>query len=354
MAYSVFMKPAPESSAFINRELSWLAFNSRVLEEVVNRRNPLIERLKFHTIFTSNLDEYFMKRVGGLKRRNEAVHEVLKNTDPEVDKTLNLIRQAVLPLLAKQADYLNQTLLPELADGGIRILSVKDLNESQTSWTTDFFKRNFFSVLTPLVVDEGHPFPFISNLSVSLGVLLADPKDESEIVFARIKVPNVFPAWIQLPNMGEPSRLNFVSAHQLIENNLDLLFPGMKILNSCSFRVLRNAIVDRDVDEEEESDDLLEIVAEELKERRFAEAIRLEISSGADPKIAELLKAELNLTENEVYELPMDLEFYQLGPICEIRKPSWEFPGWTPISRFDLDKPDRSIFDVIREKDVLV
>jgi polyphosphate kinase len=348
------MNSTLDNFRFFDRELSWLSFNARVLAEVANLKNPLLERLKFHSIFTSNLDEYYMKRVGALKRKNESAIELFGNSDPDIDKSLLSIRETVLPLLAKQAHYFQSQILSELSSEGVKFVKIKNLSEPDKSWTTEFFKLNFFPVLTPLVVDEGHPFPFISNLSVSIAILLQNPNDKSEPFFARVKLPTVFPSWIQLPNTAEYGPKLFVSAHDLIVNNLELLFPGMKVLSLTSFRVTRNAIVGRDENEDDENDDLLEIVAEELKERKFAEAIRLEYSPGADSRIVSVLQRELELNSSEVYELPMELEYYQLESLSESKREDWIYKPWIPVLASSLNDPQESIFERIKKRDVLV
>lgn len=347
------MKPSTKKNRFIDRELSWLAFNERVLAEGANIRHPILERLKFHSIFTSNLDEFFMKRVGGLKRRNQSVREVLGTTDPEIDKSLDGIRKATLRLLQQQAQNLKSLILPELHNGGVKIVKLESLSETEKEWAKVFFKSNFFSILTPLVVDEGHPFPFISNLSVSLGIWLENPELSGDAIFARIKIPSVFPSWILVPQNSQEEHVRFVSSFEIIENNLELLFPGLKVLSSTSFRVTRNAIVERDEDEEE-NDDLLEMVSEELKERRFAEAIRLEYSPGADPKLIMLLKQELVLSDQELFELPMAMELYQLNLLTEIKKAHLQFSPWVPVESQSLNQASGNIFDSIRQKDILV
>jgi len=348
------MNSITSTQRFIDRELSWLSFNDRVLDEVRNKNNPILERLKFHSIFNSNLDEYFMKRVGGLKRKNELSAQLSNQNDPDIDKSLFSIRETVVTLLDKQSQFLNSQILPELSSVGIDLVKIKDLSEIDRSWASNFFKQNFFPILTPLVVDEGHPFPFISNLSVSIGILLEIPDTKTEPFFARVKLPTVFPSWIEVFSTVDKDRKRFVSSHDLIENHLDLLFPGMKVLSLTYFRVTRNAIVGRDEADDDENDDLLEIVAEELKERKFAEALRLEHSPGADSRIVSILKKELELYDNEVYELPMGLEYYQLEPISEIRKREWLYSPWIPPSSFALGESQISIFDSLKKNDVLV
>ncbi|NBY20371.1 polyphosphate kinase 1 [bacterium] len=348
------MNVPSDSFRFIDRELSWLAFNDRVLEEVRNTKNPLLERLKFHSIFTSNLDEYFMKRVGLMKRKSEEDPPLSQENKESIEKSLRSIREIVEALLKKQAHFVQTQLLPELSAGGVETVSFKNLSEPQKAWAMDFFKQNFFPVLTPLVVDSGHPFPFISNLSFSIGILLQSPDETAEPVFARVKVPNWFSAWIRLPCSDDSHQIKFISSRDIIINHLEWLFPGMRVISLAFFRVTRSVVVERDDSEDDENDDLLEIVAEELKERRFAEALRLEHSPGADLRILSILQKELHLKDNEIYELPMGIEFYQLEPLAEIRKREWLFNSWIPISPHAFKDTQESIFDSIKKRDLLV
>lgn len=278
---------------------------------------------------------------------------MLGESDPEINKSLDSISKANRNLINEQAKIFSQSIVPELKTIGIELIKVSDLQQSQKDWCKIFFKTHLFPVLTPLVVDEGHPFPFISNLSSSLGIWLQNPEVEGEVVFARVKIPSVFPSWVLIPEEANPSVYRFVSSFDIVINHLELLFPGLKSLHTTSFRVTRNAIVDRE-EEEQENDDLLEIVAEELKERRFAEAIRLEYPPGADPTMIALLKRELELNENDVFELPMPLENFQVAPILDLKMPQWQFSHWSPIDSPALAQSSSTIFDLIKKRDILV
>ena len=244
-----------DSQRFLNRELSWIQFDARVLQEALDPRTPLLERIKFLQIFTTNLDEFFMKRVGGIKRHRALARQ---ESAARTDELLAEIRSHLHPLLAKQYACWNTEIRPALEREGIRLLAWEGLAEDEQRWLENYFDQNLFPVLTPLAVDPGHPFPFISNLSFSLGVLLRNPRTahstdasyEQETLFARVKIPSTFPSWIRLKT-GED---RFISTRAVIEKFLDRLFPGMEIQGSLAFRVTRNADLERD---EEDAEDLL-------------------------------------------------------------------------------------------------
>src|SRR4051812_28509047 len=296
---------------FLNRDLSWLEFNRRVLHEALDPRTPLLERLRFLGIFTTNLDEYFMKRVGALKR--QIAEGTVTQTPDRLTPAQNLasIRQAISPMLAQQADAFINVICPALSAVGVHLLSWEELTEAEREKSTRYFRANVFPVLTPLAVDPGNPFPFISNLSTSFGVVLHHP-DRHEKLFARVKVPEVLPAWVRLDSPSDTSPTRFVSLHELIRHNLDDLFPDMAIVDVMRFRVTRNADVERD---EEEAEDLLELVEEELRQRRFANVVRLEIAAREkNGWILEFLVRELQITTDDVYEMQSELDYDDLRP----------------------------------------
>ncbi len=237
-----------------------------MLHEALDDRTPLLERVRFLGIVTSNLDEYFMKRVGGLKRQIAAgvVSQSLDGMTPA--QTLASIRQTVSPMLTRQADCFTKEVRPALAKNGVHLLDWEELTDSERKTCTLYFRANVFPVLTPLAVDPGIPFPFISNLSTSLGVILHHP-DRHENLFARVKVPEVLPKWIPVTG-GPPGEQRFVSLLTLIRDNLGDLFPDMAVVDVMVFRVTRNADLERD---EEEAEDLLEMMEEEVRQRRFAQ-----------------------------------------------------------------------------------
>ncbi|CAN5619482.1 polyphosphate kinase 1 [soil metagenome] len=338
-------KGAPQE--FLNREVAWLEFNNRVLNEAVDARTPLLERVRFHGIFTSNLDEFFMKRVGGLKLQVQ-VGSGRRAGGLSAQEQLDAIRKMVLSQQKRQSDSYVRILQPELAKNGVELLEWKALTSGERSTATSYFRQNVFPVLTPLAVDPGLPFPFISSLSVSFGVTLRHP-DRDEKLFARIKVPKIFPQWIHLKSEKPGSR--FVSLLEVIRHNLKDLFPDMEILDVMPFRITRNAEVER---EEEDAEDLLEMIAEELKQRRFGEVVRLEHGPEPDPWMLHFLMDELELTEEDVYELGGPLDYSDLKPLLDLPLPNLKYDLWTPLVPPRLMDERASIFDVIREEDLLV
>lgn len=337
-------------SRYFNRELGWLNFNLRVLQQAMDLDVPLLERVKFHQIFTTNLDEFFMKRVGGLKRQVSANVSALSFDGRTPVQQLADIRAAVLPMLEMQAKSIQDDIKPSLAQHGAYLLKWRDLTESEREFAQGYFRNNVFPVLTPMAVDPGHPFPFLSNLSLSLGVKLYHPKQE-ERLFARVKVPNVIASWLRLDLPENKSAHRFVSLVEVIRHNLGSLFPGMQVLSVTPFRVTRNADVERD---EEDAEDLLELVEQELRERRFEKIVRLGHDPSADPWTLQFLMRELELTEQDVYELPAGLEFTTIGAMYDLDLTGCKYPAWTPTIPPRLSDDQADIFGVIRNGDLVV
>jgi len=339
--------PAAE---FLNREVSWLEFNRRVLHEALDERTPLLERVRFLGIFTSNLDEFFMKRVGGLKRQVAA--GVVSRTHDGLTpaEQLAAIRRTVLPMLVDQAEGYTRQVRPALAQKGVHLLEWKDLTAADREAADRYFRTNVFPVLTPLAVDPGHPFPFISNLSTSLGVTLRHPDREAPM-FARVKVPEVLPAWVPLETAEGTGTHRFVSLMDMIRANLDALFPDMAVVNVMPFRLTRNADVER---EEEDADDLLSMIEQELRRRRFEKVVRLEHGPAPDLWMLRFLMQELGLSDADVYELPAELNYAGLGPISQLPMPDLKHTPWTPQVPTALADEAVDIFSVIRRGDLLV
>lgn len=333
----------------LNRELSWLEFNARVLHEAEDPENPLLERLKFVAIFDSNTDEFFMKRVGGLKQQIASnLREMGPDSDGSPRQQLAAVNAAVRPQLARQRRLLNQELLPALRQHGLEIVGWDDLRASERRHLTEEFERRIFPVLTPLAVDPAHPFPFISNVSLSLAVSVQAPGDRNPR-FARVKAPHILPRWVQVPKT-----LRFVPLEQVISHNLDQLFPGMEIVESHPFRVTRNADVQRN---EETAEDLLEAIQEELRERRFATAVRLEVNKGMPRWMLELLMEELEIEESEVYESEGLLALKDLMTLTGVAPlPSLKHRPWTPVPhpRFHFEEDEGDLFCAIAAGDILV
>jgi polyphosphate kinase len=357
--------PAPDAapidlanpSLYINRETSWLAFNARVLDEALDPRWPLLERLKFLAIYASNLDEFFMIRVSGLHGQLEAA--ALVETSPDglsAREQLARIGQLIRRQLAAAAALLAGDLLPALAEHGIRIRDWESLDSETRRLARKYFRRSVFPVVTPLAVDPGHPFPFLSNLSVSLAVEARDP-DTKERKFARIKVPEILPRFIPLETLdpGHPGGdsdgpRDFLPLEQLLAANLDELFPGMEILGTYPFRVTRD--MDYDI-LEDEAHDLLSIVDREVRRRRFGACVRLEVSAGIPERVRRLLIEKLAIDDEDVYESTGPLGLRALMSIATLSRPALRDPPF--ISRLPAPLEDKAdIFAIVRAGDVLL
>ncbi len=344
-----------DPSLFINRELSWLEFNARVLHEAFDRRNPLLERLKFLSIFSSNLDEFYMVRVAGLRRQTAAGMEAPSADGTTAQGQLIAIHARVAELVAQQRSCLHDELLPALAEHGVRLMAMTELTTEEWQRIDDFFESQVFPVLTPLAVDPSHPFPYISNLSLSLAVQLRNPETDA-VEFARVKVPRSIPRWI-------PTGVahHFVALEQVIGANLSALFPGMEILGSNVFRVTRYS--DLELTHSEEPEDLMALIEEQVFRRRFAEVVRVEIEAGTPPELQTLLLDELK--EDQADDLPLlpDIELVETGPLLELGDlmslatleiHELRDAPFIPVVPRELRDPARSIFNAIREKDILV
>lgn len=339
----------PRSSAnfFTNREIGWLNFNRRVLHEADDDRTPLLERLRFLSIASSNLDEFFMKRVGGLKRQVAYGITAKSSDSKDAVSQLKSIREYVLPMVAEQA-RIYYKLKPALAEQSIYLIKFPDMTSKEKQWLQEYYRKNVFSVLTPLSVDPGHPFPFISNLSTSLGVTLRHPGTD-EVLFARVKVPKVLPPWIRVN--ADESTYRFISLLDLIKENIGDLFPNMQILNVMPFRLTRNADSDRD---EEDTEDLLEMIEEELRQRRFAEVVRLEHGPNPDPWMVRFLMDELELSEEDIYEGPGMLDYADLAPVIDVHRPDLKFEPYTAVVPPALAVSSGDFFAAIRQQDHLL
>ncbi len=333
----------------LNREVGWLKFNMRVLQQAKDVRNPLLERLKFLQIFHSNLDEFFMKRVGGLQRQFFAQVSMVSPDGLTPEEQLKLIRTKVLAITNDVKTLLFDELKPSLDAQKIFLLNWSDLTENELIWAKGFFRDRVFSVLTPMAVDPGHPFPLISNLSTSLAISLKVPNDE-DLLFARIKIPDIFPAWIRIPDT-DPGVERFVSLVDIIEKHLYELFPRMEIQNIMAFRITRNADIETDT---EGVEDLLELIEEEVKQRRFAEVVRLEHGPNPDPWLLNFLVEELDLTADDIYEFPGPLPYKNLSALVGLNLPQHKFKPWTPVTAAALTDESTNIYNVVRANDLLV
>lgn len=340
-------KPADEinlsdSCWYLNRELTWLEFNSRVLHEAEDGRTPLLERLKFIAIVSANLDEFFMKRIGGLKQQVAAgIREVsIDGLTPlqQIQECYKSIRA----LESKKYDVLQQV-LELLEEQGIRISRIKDLGTRERKNIRNHFASNIYPLLTPQSIDPAHPFPFISNLSLNL-LLTLNSASGADMQLARVKVPVGSGTSRFIPIPGKPG--NFVCLEDLLCSNLDMLFPGMEVVRCDLFRVTRNANTELD---EEEADDLLEMIETELKERRFAPIVRVQVFNGIPPFQRGRLSAELDINEHEdVFFVPKLMAMRDLFELSRLDYPHLHDPPHHPIVHPQLDT-QRNIFHIIRD-----
>lgn len=351
-APKVYEHPLSSSKEFTSREIGWLNFNRRVLFEAEDSRTPLLERLRFLSIVNSNLDEFFQKRVGGLKRQVGYGIQSKSSDGKLPQEQLVEIRGQVLTMIQDQGHVLARVMKPALKKANIFLLRWKELSIKEKELAQDYYQKNVFPVLTPLAVDPGHPFPFLSNLSTSLGVTLKAPDSEDRL-FARVKVPGVLPQWVRLET-GKPEDYRYVSLVEMIKENLHNLFPAMQVLQVMPFRITRNADMTRD---EDDAEDLLSMIEEELRLRRFAEVVRLEHGPNPDPWILRFLMDELELQPEDVYELPeeWDLDYRGLSVISDLRLAEHRFESFTPVNSASLaDEDGAHLFSLIRKRDHLV
>ncbi|MFI5198240.1 MAG: polyphosphate kinase 1 [Thermoanaerobaculia bacterium] len=349
--------PAPSPSLpLLNRELSWLEFNKRVLDEAYDERWPLLERLKFLAISETNLDEFFMIRVSGLL--DQLSSEVVEPTDDGLSpaEALARVRAAVQEMEARQTSCLMTDLLPKLAAAGISILTWSDLSETQREAASTHFRRNVLPVLTPLAVDPGHPFPFLSNLSVNLAVEVKNP-ETGETKFARVKVPQAMPRLLPLRELVEgkkkvkPEKAEFLLLESLIQENLAELFSGLEIVSSHLFRVTRDADIEI---QEDEASDLLATIEQEVRRRRFGAVVRLEVAPKTPKRVRKLLQKQLEISENEVYEVDGPIGAGDLMSLTRLDRKELKDPPFSPAVPAVFSQPDTSIFAAIRGGDILL
>ena len=338
---------------YLDRELSWLAFNQRVLELAEDPDLPLLERANFLAIFSSNLDEFFMVRVAGLKRRIATGLAVPTNIGTLPGDVLAAVSAKAHELQARHSLAFKELVKPALDEAGIHIETWNDLEESDRVKVDEIFSDQIFPVLMPLAVDPAHPFPYISGLSLNLSIRVRNPKTD-KVEFARLKVPTVLPRFVQLPDDGS-GRLRFIPIEDLISNHLGELFPGMEILEHHEFRVTRNEDVEVD---EDETENLIQALEKQLLSRRFGPPIRLEITDDMDDLTLGLLVRELDITEQEVYRLPAPLDLGGLFQLMRIDRASLKYPKRVPTTARELlpSEPNATpnIFASIARQDVLL
>lgn len=338
--------PIVPSKEFINREVGWLNFNFRVLNEAKDPRNPLLERLRFLSISSSNLDEFVMKRIGRLKKQEAYNLNIRSKDGMSATQQLAEIRRYLILMIQSLSETF-KLLSSELAKSSISLVKWKDLNENEKTFVRTFYLKNVFPVLTPLSVDLGHPFPFISNLSTSLGVTLKHPEHE-ERLFARVKIPKVLPQWIRVDSS---ENTKFISIIDVITANIKDLFPLMDVQNVMPFRLTRNAELDSN---EEDAEDLLEHIEEELRQRRFAEVVRLEHGPNPDMWMLQFLLDELELSHDDVYEHPGLLDYTDLNIIFDVPRPDLKYKAYAPIVPGPFQDDSQSLFMTVRQQDLLL
>ena len=347
---------APDSQLpdhrYLDRELSWLAFNQRVLELAEDPSLPELERANFLAIFASNLDEFFMVRVAGLKRRIVTGLAVPTNIGRSpVDALADISREAHA-LQLRHADAWTSLVRPALADAGIEITEWSDLTDAEREALSEYFGAQVFPVLMPLAVDPAHPFPYISGLSLNLAIRIRNARTGRQ-EFARLKVPPMLPRFVEVPGSGEIKR--FLRLEELIANHLGDLFPGMEVLDHHAFRLTRNEDVEI---EEDESENLIQALEAELLRRRFGPPIRLEITDDMDEVTMDLLARELDITDQEVYRLPGPLDLRGLFDLSRIDRPDLRYPPHLPTTPVAFqpggNETRADMFKAIRKSDVLV
>jgi polyphosphate kinase len=338
---------------YLDRELSWLAFNQRVLELAEDQTQPLLERANFLAIFASNLDEFFMVRVAGLKRRIETGLAVPTNIGTPPADVLAAVSAKAHELQDRHARAFRESVKPALDEAGIHIETWADLGEDDRLRIDEIFSSQIFPVLMPLAVDPAHPFPYISGLSLNLSIRVRSPKT-GKVEFARLKVPSVLPRFIALPDDAS-GESRYIPLEDLISNHLEELFPGMEILEHHEFRVTRNEDVEVD---EDESENLIKSLEKQLLNRRFGPPIRLEITDDMDAVTLGLLMSELDITEQEVYRLPAPLDLGGMFQLTRIDRPALKYPRHVPTTSAALlpSEPNATpdIFASIAKGDVLV
>jgi polyphosphate kinase len=344
---------------YLNRELSWLRFNDRVLEEAQDAGHPLLERLKFLAIFANNLDEFFMIRVSGLRRQMEAATHMVSPDGLLPSELLAMVRQSLLPKLEEQYDCWKKDLLPKLKTEGINILDYEQLKRKQRKLLRSYFKKEIYPALTPLAFDPGHPFPHISNLSMNLAVVVYDPKHGQR--FARLKVPKIYPRLISIPSeeradeyqeLGfyDRTSTNFVWVEQVVKANLDLLFPGLKVEAAYPFRVTRDA--DPEI-EEDEASDLLSAIQESVRERQFGSAIRLEIDTTMPDQVRDILQTNLDVATYQIYVLDGPIGLSDTMTLMGVNRPELKDEPFKPAIPPALST-EESMFSVIRRKNIFL
>ena len=348
-------RPIPENpNLFINREVSWIRFNRHVLDEAYDTTHPLLEQVKFLAIFANNLDEYFMIRVSGLQR--QVTKGVLKSPPDGMTPTqqLDAIRQMLIPELESQSNLWNNELLPQLDKAGIHIHHYADLSDDQKKVMHTFFVNEIFPVLTPLAFDSAHPFPFISNLSLNLAIIIRDPSKKE--YFARVKVPiNLFSRLVRVPEpsgniRSDDSNVHFVFLEEIITAHLDLLFPGLEVIAAFPFRITRDADLDIEVDE---ASDLLTTVEEIMEQRAKGKPVRIELDCSMHENICHMLEKKLGVTSSMIYRISHPVGMADLMELMSLDRPDLKDTPFLPSIPAELSE-GKDIFSAIRRRDIML
>lgn len=306
------------SEIWIDRDLSWLDFNDRVLAQALDDRTPLLERAKFLAIFTSNLDEFFMKRMAVLRHTNSEFGSGL----------LQRLRDKLVEQLCKQADCYRQNIIPGLAKHGIVLARWNELTSGQKEEASAYFESNLSPALTPLVIDPDHPFPFLSNLSTSLTFRLHET-DRSESIYGRVKVPSELKQWVSLTTDVASGHKLLVQLCEIIRGNLDKLYCGMAITATTVVRLTRDAEVEIDDDPRA---GVREVVQEQVRQRRYEPVVRLEFGPSADSAVKEMLRERFELSRREVFDMPDEVDYTNLFELAAMPIPELRDPAWTPLA----------------------
>ncbi len=335
----------------VDRELSWLAFNERVLELAEDTSNPLLERARFLSIFSSNLDDFFMIRVATLKRKLESGAAKINTAGYSPTQLMTELSKKTQELIDRQSKCFHESIFPQLTNANIGIIKWEDLTPAEREVVDATFKSKIFPVLTPLAVDPSHPFPYISGLSLNLAVVVKNPESESEL-FARIKIPSNLPRFVETAK-GDDRR--FIPLEQVITAHIGDLFPGMEILYYFTFRLTRNADLEL---EEEESEDLLATMEQELLRRKFGPPVRLEVDKEIEHELLQTLMDELEVKEEDIIRYPEPLDLTGLNQIADIDRPDLKFPAFRSQVAWDLRDVDpdsvEEFFDAIRRREVML
>ncbi|MBI1939777.1 MAG: polyphosphate kinase 1 [Ignavibacteriales bacterium] len=349
--YKKYIKP----ENFLNRDLSWLEFNNRVLQEALNPELPLLDKVKFVSIFFSNLDEFYMIRIAGLKEQIRS-----KIFDTSIDgltpiEQIHKIEKAVQPMLKEIYDYWQSVIIPELRRNKVFILDINELTKEERDGLNKYFLKEIYPVLTPLAFDPGRPFPYISNLSLSFAILIKKPNGEKH--FARVKVPSILPRLLRVDNIvkskannGTNGSVKYIWIGDLIKSNLQFLFPGVEIVEAYRFRITR----DTDLEiQEDEADDLLQLVEENIKQRKFGFVVRLEVETQMPEYMIETLVENLEITREDLHIIDGNLGLSDVMELCDLPLHHLKEKPFHPVTPTILDE-EENIFSLIRRKDILL